>query len=67
MPVTIKAAHLKYKNGQGEYVGVNSVSDETISMVVDYLEQIRDALNNGDIPSAIAILDQAILDLSRLG
>lgn len=29
MPVTIKAANLKYKDTNGEYVGVNSVSDMT--------------------------------------
>ncbi len=29
MPVTIKAANLKYKDSNGEYVGVNSISDQT--------------------------------------
>ena len=47
MPVTIKAAHLKYKNEQGEYVGVNSVSDQTISLVVSYLEQITEVVRCG--------------------
>ena len=29
MPITVKAANLKYKNSNGEYVGVNSISDMT--------------------------------------
>ena len=29
MPVTIKTANMKYKNSNGEYVGVNAVSDNT--------------------------------------
>ena len=31
MPITIKAANLKYKDSNGEYVGVNSISDMTTS------------------------------------
>ena len=31
MPVTIKTVHMKYKNSDGEYVGVNSVSDNATS------------------------------------
>lgn len=29
MPVTFKSANVKYKNSQGQYVGVNTVSDNT--------------------------------------
>lgn len=29
MPISIKAANLKYKNSQGQYVGVNSISDRS--------------------------------------
>ena len=40
MPVNIKAANMKYKNSQGQYVGVNSVSDNTTA---EQIVAIQDA------------------------
>ena len=40
MPVTFKAANMKYKNSQGQYVGVNSVSDNTTA---EQIVAIQDA------------------------
>ena len=54
----------------GEAADAKKTGDEISGLknaIVSYLEQIRDALEGGDIPGAIAILDQAILDLSTLG
>ena len=31
MPVTIKVDEIKYKNSQGQYVGINGVSERTTS------------------------------------
>lgn len=51
-----------YIDGEAPTIKVLEPSD-----IVPYLIQIRDALQGGDIPTAIAVLDRAILDLSRLG
>ena len=38
MPITIKAANVKYKDSSGNYVGVNSVSDNTTAEQIAQIE-----------------------------
>ena len=62
MPVTIKSAHMKYKNGQGEYVGVNSVSDNATSEQIAAIEAAgEDVLES--IPSDYTALSNQVDDL----
>lgn len=38
MPVTLKSAHVKYKDSDGHYVGINSVSDNTTAEQVAQIQ-----------------------------
>ena len=41
MPVTIHSANMKYRNGDGEYVGINGVAERTIAeMIAEVAESI---------------------------
>ena len=40
MPVTIKSAYIKYKDGQGQYVGIDSVAETTTAKGEAVLERI---------------------------
>ena len=64
MPVTIKAAHLKYKNGQGEYVGVNSVSDQTTAEQIAAIESAGEEVINS-IPSDYSELSQDVTGIGN--
>ena len=52
MPVTIKTVHMKYKNSDGEYVGVNSVSDNETS---DQIAAIQAAAQTATATQTAAI------------
>lgn len=43
MPITIKTANVKYKNSQGQYVGVNSVSDNVTNDQIAAIQSAGEA------------------------
>lgn len=49
-----------------EEIGKLSQEKADKSYVVSVFEQLKQLIQNGDIESAVAVLDEAILDLSTL-
>ena len=63
MPVTIKTANLKYKNSQGQYVGVNTVGEtakaEQIAAIEAKGEEVLES-----IPADYSALTEAVGNMS---
>ena len=65
MPVNIKVTEMKYKNGQGEYVGINGYSERSTAEQIAEIEQ-KGAEVYASIPENYSALNTAVKNLSEI-
>lgn len=65
MPITIKTANMKYKNSEGEYVGVNAISDNTTAEQLARIEDKGDEVI-ASIPSDYTALETQVNNIEGM-